>query len=374
MSRRSTSIVALCFAAAGALAQSSDPMVREVTLFKEDAGRVAWSVQGDWLAFDRPAAQGGNYQLWIMKRDGAFERCLTCEPLELKRENCINPTWHSTGDWIVFQVQSPGRRLGLGPIELATADRGLHSELWAIRPDGKTFFQLTRVGERGGAILDPEFSHEGGELLWSERVRSRVGRWGEWVLRVAPFKGGAGPRVAKPRTLEPGEQRLYVAGSSFTPDDRGVLVAGNLEPGQNENGMDVYRLELESGQVERLTHTARAWDEKATYTVKGDRIVWISASEITLSDGRAAAGPAGDGGLPFELLRDLWIMNADGTDQERLTHFNGSSSRESLGAAIVDDFAIGPQGDEILAHVIFAREGEIREGLYLVRLDDSFKR
>ncbi|HVR30155.1 MAG TPA: hypothetical protein VMS86_11555, partial [Thermoanaerobaculia bacterium] len=324
-----------------------------------------WAAQGDWLAFDRPAAERGNYQLWIMKRDGTFERCLTCDPLELRRENCINPTWHPSGEWIVFQVQGSARQLGLGPVELATADRGLHSELWAMRRDGKGFWQLTRVHERGGAVLDPEFSHEGGELMWSERVRSRVGRWGEWVLRVSPWKGGAVPRLAKPRTFEPGAQRRFLAGSSFTPDDRGALLAGNLVAGQPENGMDVHHLAFETGAVERLTHTNRAWDEQARYTVKGDRIVWASASEIAL--GRETS-------LPLEQLRDLWIMNADGSGKERLTFFNHPSSRESLGAAIVDDFAIAPQGDEILAHVVWDRDGEVREGLWLIRLDQSFRR
>jgi hypothetical protein len=363
---------------------SSSPLVREIALLREDAGRVAWSAQGDWLAFDRPTGERGTYQLWIMKRDGTFERCLTCEPLDLRRENCINPAWHPSGDWILFQVQSPARRLGLGAVELATAERGLHSELWAIRRDGKGFWQLTRVGERGGAILDPEFSHEGGEVLWSERVSSRAGRWGEWVLRVASFRPGAAPRLAKPRTFEPGEQRLFLAGSSFTPDDRGALLAGNLEPGQPENGMDVYRLTFEAeaspggragpgmsrpGEApQRLTHTARAWDERARYTVKGDRILWVSASEI------APADVEREPGLPFEQLRDLWVMKPDGSAKERLTFFNHRSSRESLGAAIVDDFVQSPAGDEILAHVIWSDSGEIREALYRIALDESFRR
>jgi Tol biopolymer transport system component len=371
-------------------AQSSSPLVKEVSLFREGIGRIAWSAQGDWLAFDRRDPEHGNYQLWVMKRDGTFERCLTCEPLDLRRENCINPTWHPSGDWIVFQLQTQARRLGFGPVELAGGDRGLWSELEIIRRDGKNFWQLTRTHENGGTVLDPQFSFEGDQILWSERVRSRVGRWGSWALRTAQFRDGAVPRLAKPRTFEPGEQHLYLSGSSFTPDDRGALVAGNFDAGQPEHGMDVYRLALEGGGVERLTHTPRGWDERATYTVKGDRILWVSASEITLRDVRAVRGANGSrpegvvgttpGGrepaLPIDLLRDLWVMNADGTEQQRLTFFNDPQSRESLGAAIVDDFAQSPDGGEILAHVVWAGQapGEVREGLYLIRLDPSFQR
>jgi Tol biopolymer transport system component len=347
---------------------SSSPLVKDISLFRDGAGRVAWSAQGDWLAFDRRDPEHGNYQLWVMKRDGTFERCLTCEPLDLRRENCINPTWHPSGDWIVFQLQSQAKRLGFGPVELAGGDRGLWSELEVIRRDGRGFWQLTRVHENGGTVLDPQFSFEGDQILWSERVRSRVGRWGRWALRVAQFRGGAVPRLAKPRTFEPGDQHLYLSGSSFTPDDQGALVAGNLDAGQPENGMDVYRLAFEGGAVERLTHTPRGWDEHATYTVKGDRILWVSASEITLRD----VGP--EPALPIDLLRDLWVMNADGTNQQRLTFFNDPSARESLRAAIVDDFAQSPDGGEILAHVVWGSGGEVREGLYLIRLDPSFRR
>jgi hypothetical protein len=146
------------------------------------------------------------------------------------------------------------------------------------------------------------------------------------------------------------------------------MIAGNLEPGQGENGMDVYRLTFEGGTVERLTRSARAWDEKATYTVKGDRILYVSASAISARD----AGR--DSRVPFELMRDLWVMNPDGTGTVRLTYFNDPASREALRGAIVDDFAQSPAGDEILAHVVWGESGEVREGLYLIRLDDSFRR
>jgi hypothetical protein len=350
-------------------AQSSSPkLVKEISLFKPDAGRVAWSAQGDWLAFDKRDPQHGNYQLWVMKRDGTFERCLTCEPLDLRRENCINPTWHPSGDWIVFQLQTQAKRRGFGPLELATGDRGLWSELGVIRQDGRGFWTLTRTNEMGGTVIDPQFSFEGGQILWAERVKSRVGRWGEWVLRVAQFRAGAVPRLAKPKTFEPGEQRLFLSGSSFTPDDRGALVAGNLEPGSGENGMDIYRLAFESGTIERLTRSPRAWDEKAKFSSKGDRILYVSASEITARD----AGR--DSAVPLELLRDLWVMNPDGSGAERLTFFNEPGSNEALRGAIVDDFAQSPAGDEILAHVVWDDRGEVREGLYLIRLDDSFRR
>src|SRR5262245_34819823 len=42
-------------------AQSSSPLIKDVSLFREGIGRVAWSAQGDWLAFDRRDPEHGNY-------------------------------------------------------------------------------------------------------------------------------------------------------------------------------------------------------------------------------------------------------------------------------------------------------------------------
>jgi len=132
--------------------------------------------------------------------------------------------------------------------------------------------------------------------------------------------------------------------------------------------MDVYELDFDRNSFKRLSHTHRTWDEQARYTVKGDRILWISANEITLKQ----AEPESD--LPFEQLRDIWVMDADGGNKQRLTRFNDSSAPESMRGAIVDNFAQSPSGGEILAHVIWSTSGRIQEGLYLIELDESFQR
>ena len=371
MSRRATSLPLLLLLAAAPAApadEASSPLVEKIELFRHDVGRIEWSAQGDWLAFDR-TAERGLYQIHVMKPDGTFERCLTCDHYDLRKTNAFNPTWHPSGDMIVFQVQSEARRLDMDPVELATANRGLFSDLWLIQREGRNLWQLTRVVEQGGAILDPHFSYEGNHLLWSQRVRSRVGRWGVWELKVAELKGSRhAPRLAKPKSWEPGPQKLFLAGSAFTPDDGGAYLAGNREPNQRENGMDVYRLDFASSRLERLTHSRNAWDEKARATAGGDRILWLSAGEITLRD----AGP--DPPLPLEQLRELWVMNLDGSDKQRLTFFNDPAAQESLGAAIVAHHTQSPAGDEVLLQVLWPHRGGVRESAYRLTLDASFRR
>ena len=334
----------------------------------EGVGRVAWSLQGDRLAYDKVDVEG-RYHLYTANPQTLTEECLTCLPYDLKKRNSLNPVWHPSGDYIFFQVQSHPRRLRLSPVEMATPERGLWSEIYVIRRDGKDFWQLSRVAEDGGAAIDPQVSHEGNLLMWSERIRSRAGRWGSWVLRVGEINQTRGiVRIDDVREYEPGRQKLFLGASTFTPDDRGALVFGNREAGQNETGMDVYRFEFESGRLERLTHNQRSWDEQARYSPRGDKIVWASASEIPLRK------PEETGEVPFEQLRDLWMMNVDGTAKERLTYFNHPDAPESLGAAIVDDFAWNPRGDEIIAHVVWNGRAGLTEGIYLVKLDASFQR
>lgn len=356
-------------AATGALAEEAkSEWVGEIDLLHPNAARPEWSSQGDQIVFDRPGDRG-TYQIYTMKPDGSYERCLTCNHYDLRKTHNFNATLHPSGDYVVFQVQASARRLGHDPVDLATGDRGLFSDLWAASLDGKMLVQLTRIVEQGGALLDPAFSYEGDQLLWSERVQSRVGRWGRWVIRVASYRPGrGGPRLAQPQTFEPGQQKLFLAASSFTPDDGSVLFAGNREVGQNENGMDVHRLDLGTGASERLTHSRSAWDEKAKVTAKGDRILWISAGGITLAD----VGREPD--LPLEQLRELWVMNLDGSDKQRLTYFNSPDAPEGLRAAIVNEFSQSPAGDEVLAHVLWPREGGVREGIWRLRLDESFRR
>lgn len=337
--------------------------VQDVQMLKRQGARVAWSPQGDWLAFDRADPTDGLYDLYVMKLDGTGERCLTCRALEFRKSNNLNPSWHASGEYLVFQVQRRAKRLHLDMEDLATPHRALHSDLWLIRRDGLRFWRLTRSEERGGAVLDPHFSHEGSQLMWSERVGTRHGRWGEWALRVARFTIKANPRIGKVRSYRPGERRELLVSHGFTPNDRGAVVSGNFEPGHGEAGMDVYVLDLEDGELTRLTHSLRGWDGYAHFAPRGERIAWTSDAELPRDSKRLA--PA--------TRRDLWVMNADGSQKDRLTFFNHPASPESLGEAYLGDFDWSPRGDQIAIHVIYdPRNGG--EGIYLIQLDPSYRR
>ncbi|MCB1058086.1 MAG: PD40 domain-containing protein, partial [Acidobacteria bacterium] len=341
--------------------------VRGVELLVPGGGRVDWSVQGDFLAYDR-AGSDGLYDIYKSSADGAGRVCLTCPLLEFQNANATNPSWHPSGRLLVFQVQQRARQIEQTLLERSTPERGLHTELWTITADGRSFFQLTRPEQSGPSLLDPCFSHEGKLLAWSERATDRGGLWGEWILRVGRFDERAGvPRLSHVRTYRPGGGRSFVEIDGFTADDRGLILSGNLEPGQPESGMDLYRFDLETEQLTRLTRTLGDFDDAGHVSPAGDRLAWASGRDVP----PLLRGPGRDAGRPFPT--DLWLMNLDGSGAQRLTIFNPDAGRDPSFAAAVTDLAWNPDGDRIAATVV--RDfGAPREDIFLVELDPNFGR
>ena len=344
--------------------------VRGIERVRKNTGRIDWSLQGDWIAFD---AKGSDelYDLYVGKADGSKERCLTCENFDFRKVNVLNPVWHPSGNLLVVQVQENARKLKLNPAQLATPFQGLHSDLWVISADGRFSFQITKIREQGGAVLDPFFSFEADRLIWSERITNKNEPWGDWGVRVVGFKYKRGvPRLGAIKTYPSGGWRGYRAASALAPNDRSILVTASLPAASFEQGLDIFQVSLEDGTLEPLTQAPDLRDEKAQYSPKSDHIVWASNRGIDRPK---------SGAVPWRT--DLWIMPAEVNpglrrSQERLTYFNHPDADEYLGEALISDYAWSPAGDELLLHVVYRRPGgeDVEEALYKVSLAPSFRR
>lgn len=347
--------------------------VRSVRRVRGEVGRMEWSRQGDRLAYDAPTDRGvrGLHVATLGRDDNGetvldFERCVTCEHWDFRRNHVLAPTWHPSGEWIVALVQGPADRLDHDTRDLATPARGLHADLWAFSPDGRDVWQLTRIVEQGGTAIDPRFSFEGNRLAWAERVKSerKTGtRWGAWEIRVGEFEGSRGiPRLGKVRRLELPWSAWAVV-HAFTEDDRGLWLT--VGPFGDRPGTSIARLDLETGEADLLEPLGRN-DSLASTVPRTDRRV--IASDRDVSPSRT--------GLPGR--NELWLVSASGIRRERLTFFNHHLAEEVLGAsapaeAFLGDSSWSPLGDRLLVQVLSPGAGGVEEALWMVTFEPDLR-
>ena len=342
--------------------------VISVTRLGKDVGRIDWSRQGDWLAFDKVTDRGFR-GLYVGNALGRTERCLTCESWDLRKAHVLAPTWHPSGKMIVAMVQKSAARLKLDTWQLASPERGLHPELWAFTADGRDAWALTQVVPQGGTVSDPHFSFEGNRLAWTQRVDTTVGgRWGSWEVRIADFKIKRGlPRLGKIQRIRALPWPGWVTIHGFTEDDQGLLLTVTPAPGTARKGgrkgfsTGIYRFD-----TKRFTPLPAPgnWDAFPSQIPRSERRVWVSDRGI-----ERPRTPR----LPWR--GDLWLASESGRRQERLTYFNDPSSDHFLGEAWIADTTWSPDGEHLLLQVLSPDEsGTLIEYLYDLKLDPTIGR
>lgn len=361
-----TLLLLLSIAATALAAQSSDPPpetaaaapghgdVLEIRRLLPDAGRVAWSTQGNWIAFDRAEPADGFYDLWVARPDGTEQRCLTCELYEFRKADVLSPSWHPSGGSLVAQVLRLRGRGRPTAVELAGPVRGVAGEMWVIPFEGRHIY---RISPETGNRMDPHFSHEGDRVLWTERLHGGEG-WGEWGVLVADVKLKRGiPRLGKAKQLQPGPGRGLISGQGFTPDDQGFLFIAGERLFRSGFSEDAWR-SFDDNSGDRH-HVVR-------YSPVSTHLAWDSDRNVP---------PAGaQSTLPYR--SDLWlaIREGNGYREERLTFFNDPASDHFLGEALIDDVAWSPEGDRLLVHVVHAGDPEPGQAVYRIVLDESYRR
>jgi len=119
---------------------------------------------------------------------------------------------------------------------------------------------------------------------------------------------GDTPRVRERPQLPAGSAAAVLRVARVHADDRKIIFSGNLEPGQEETGIDIYTLDLETNALANLTNTMTDWDEHAQISPGGSKILWMSSMQ--------SASPS---------LTDYWLMNVTGRAR--------SGSRSSINRA-----------------------------------------
>lgn len=355
------------------------------TILDSNAKDSEWSPNGEWIAYPRRDPADWYYDVWLIRPDGRDRHCLTCGKQFPQKHNG-NVTWHASGNYLVFTAQNKdaeGERLD----SIAIPGVGLNCNLWAMTADGAQLWKLTELPTHQytpQGVIHPQFSYDGTKLFWSQALGEyssvKGEEWGKWQLAIADFIVEDGvPRLENIKYYRPGSSPRFFESHGWSPDDTKIIFSGNPEDGYHPpNGLDIYTMDVASGALTRLTHTPNDWDEHAHLSPDGSTIAWMSGAELNIEF------PV----LKFPDWKDyitteLWLMDADGGNQRRVTYFNqpGHPHHDWLGdltngsaRAVVSDSSWSPDGSQLVFTLAY-EAADIKDGLgvFLVLMDvDQF--
>lgn len=321
-----------------------------INLVPERGGRVDWSHSNGLIAHCRYGADG-YFDLWTMEQDGSNAHCLTSGKTGIPQLHNGQPAWHPNGRWIAFQSQNPAYRHNKWEdYHITEPGHGMNNDLWVTDPEGKRFFRLRAVAERGW-LLHAHFSHDGRRLAWTEKVGTNVI---DWAIMIADFVEEPEPHIENVKQYQPAGRVWYEVHEFSADDSKLLLTIGTAV----YTGYDIWEYGLATGKLIRLTNAPEEWDEHAHYSPDGSRIVWVSSRGYAYDPKRYGR----------TLRTDLWIMNADGSHRRRVTYFNEAGYEEHDGQHyIMADNTWSPDGRFAAALVIPAGKG--RETARIVRID-----
>ena len=156
------------------------------------------------------------------------------------------------------------------------SDRKSGFEIWLMKADGSNQRRLTT--SRYDALF-PDFSPDGKRIAYDTRQGDPAGE----DIYVVPLHGG------KPRrfTGAPGADEY----AAWSPDGRTIAFVSH-----RKGSGQIWLMNAADGHDQRaLTHDKAAKDEVPDWSPDGTRIAYQAAG-------------------------DIWVMNADGTEQRNLTH------------------------------------------------------
>lgn len=308
------------------------PVKTITTLIGDNGGRVDWGEKG--ILHSR-YGEDGYYDVWIMNEDGSNTRCLTCDTPHIPQLHNGQPAWHPSGKYIVFQSQDPSLPHTYREDYILTQPgHGKHNNLWITNDEGN-FCQLTHI-DKNRSVLHPHFSHDGSKLLWSEKIGDGPI---DWAIMIADFVETPTPHIEHVTPYQPLGNVWYET-HDFSPDDSKILLTIGTEEGYK--GFDIWEMDIKTQDLTKLTDDPNCWDEHAHYSPDGTKIVWASSHGYLYDPNK----------WQKSLKTELWMMNSDGSNKERLTYFNEPGHTECMGApAIAADSSWSPDGTKLVVAV-----------------------
>jgi len=175
--------------------------------------------------------------------------------------------------------------------------KGQNIDIYTMTDDGAN---QTRLTQGPGASYMPKWSPDGKQIAYSyyDPQTDQIN------IRVIDAAAGSEPRQL---TNEDREIDTF----SWSPDSRFLLYHGSQADGTER---DIYKLEVDTGQVTNLTADSPVWDSSPQWSPDGKLIAFVSYRS---KDDKTS--------------NDIWVMAPDGTGLVNLTN-NGDIWKDQVPA------------------------------------------
>ena len=224
------------------------------------ASRPAWSPDGTKIAFERATSNGSDPEIYVMNADGSGFKDLTGGAGGSK------PAWSPDGTRIAFA-------------------RG--SEIYVMNADGSHVTQLTHSGE--GVADYPAWSPDGARIAFTSGIAN------QGALFIVNMDGSGLHRIFIEH--DPGVADLVRPGS-WSPDGSKILFErAPTSNAKNQSVAGIWSINPDGTDLVRVN--ANRADAFASWSPDGTKILFIRDD------------------------RDVYVMNTDGTDLEKLTTDSG---------------------------------------------------
>jgi Tol biopolymer transport system component len=214
--------------------------------------------------------------VYVMEADGSNVRAVADRPGPE-----FDAAWAPDGRWIAYRDS----RRGINE----------NDEIYIARPDGTGARNLTgnRANDWG-----PDWSPDGRTIVFNSDRDGAV---------VSGYL--MSPDGSELRRID---ADVWIEYPSFSPDGRKIAFMGH------EGGdYDIYVADLETGEATRLTDSPGS-DGWPAWSPDGAAIVFASERDDCLHASEAAPCWVDPGGEPGE-HHDVWLVDADGTNERRVT-------------------------------------------------------
>jgi TolB protein len=218
---------------------------------------------------------------------------------------------------------------------LARVSRGLGRTTcgWFFAHDTRIFYAST---DRASPVCPPRPDYSHG-YVWALY---------DYDIFAARADGSHRIRLTK--------NRGYDAEGTLSPDGTTIVFTS-----QRHGDLDIYTMRTNGSGLRRLTRTL-GYDGGPIFSPDGKLIAYRAFHPATAADSTEYRALLAQG-VVRPTRMDLWIMNADGTNQHQITHLAGASFAP----------AFTPDGRRLIFATNFQQPTTENFDLYLVHLDGS---